>query len=218
MTSPKDRPIVEAALESGEVVTDILMHGDVLAEVPLIGTAIKICKAADAIRDRAFAIKLSRFVKNFESISDDQKNKLKEKMRTEDSEAQKVGETLLFVLERVTDLDKPLLLSQIFLAYIDGVVSSDDLRRLSQAVDTAFADDLKWLLGTEEIPDKSDEPCMQYLATSGLTRLVAGQTYNEIGKLYYEITPLANKLRDACFYGQKHTANSKDKKGLRLVS
>lgn len=202
----KDRPVAEAALESGEVITDILMRGDILAEIPLIGTAIKICKAADSIRDRIFAAKLSKFILSLESITEEQKNKLREKMAAGAEEAQKVGETLLLILERVTDLNKPFLLSKIFLAYIDGVVSSDELRRLSQAVDAAFADDLEQLLAADKIPEKSEEPWMQYLIASGLTRLVAGQSWSESGKLYCEITPLAQKLRSAYFYGRKPAA------------
>lgn len=196
--NPKNRTIVEATLESGEVITDILMRGEVLAEIPLIGTAIKICKAADTIRDRAFAIKLSRFVQNLEGITEEQKNKLKEKMGAGTEEAQKIGETLLFVLERVTDLDKPFLLSQIFLAYIDGAVSGDELRRLCQAVDTAFADDLQHLLTTKYIPEDSDEPWMRYLVASGLTRLMGSGMFDDAGRLYCVITPLGQKLRSLC--------------------
>lgn len=193
--NPKDRPVVEAALESGEAVTDILMRGEVLAEIPLIGTAIKICKAADSIRDRAFAIKLSRFVMNLESITKEQKNKLKEKMNAGTDEAQKVGEALFFVLERVSDLNKPLLLSKIFLAYIDDVVSSEELRRLCQAVDTAFADDLQQLLTIDSVPEMAKEPWMFCLVTSGLTRLVGSGMLGDMGNLYCEITPLGQKLK-----------------------
>lgn len=213
MTTSKERPVVEATLESGEIIADTLMRGDVLAEVPLIGTAIKICKAADAIRDRAFALKLVKFIQNLEDITEEQKQKLKKKMNGGDEEAQKVGATLLFVLERVTDLDKPILLSQLFLAYIDGIVSSEELRRLSQSVDSAFSDDLQRLLSSQRLPEKSDEPWMQYLAASGLTRPVAGQTYDDIGKLYYEVTLLGQKLRNAYFHGRKYTTDETHKGG-----
>jgi hypothetical protein len=202
INNSKDRPVVEAALESGEVITDILMRGDILAEIPFIGTAIKICQAADSIRDRAFAIKLSQFVLNLENVTEKQKIKLKEKMGAGTEEAQKVGETLFFVLERVTDLDKPFLLARIFLAYIDGFVSSEELRRLFQAIDTAFADDLQYLLTTEVTPEKSEELWMQHLMASGLTQLVGGQVWSDLGKIYYEITPLAKMLRRAYFHGQ----------------
>ena len=206
MHTSKDYPVAEAALESGEVVADILMRGDVLADIPLIGTAIKICKAADSIRDRAFAIKLSRFILNLGSITEEQKNKLKEKMGAGTEEAQKIGETLLFVLERVTDLDKPFLLSQIFLAYVDGVVSSDELRRLCQAVDIAFADDLQQLLAAKIIPEESNEPWMLYLVASGLTQLATSTMFDDAGRLYCVITPLAQKLRSIYSHGRKPTA------------
>lgn len=208
MTTSSDHPVVEAALESAEVVTDILTRSEVLAEVPFVGLAIKFCKAADSIRNRAFAAKLSGFLQNLEGISEEQKNKLKEKMSANLEEAQKVGATLLFVLERVTDLDKPLLLSQIFLAYIDNIISNDEFRRLAQAVDAAFADDLQRLLITHKTPERSTEPWMQYLVASGLTRLVVGQTYGDLGTLYYEITPLGNKLKNAYFHGRKDMAAS----------
>jgi len=167
--SSKDRPVAEAALESSEVIADVLMRGEVLAEIPFIGTAIKICKAADSIRDRAFAIKLIKFVRHLSDISDELKEKLKEKMLSGTEEAKKVGEVLFFVLEHVTDLDKPSLLAQIFLAYIDGVVTSEELRRLCQAVDLAFSDDLKQLLVANNIPEKCEESWMQHLVASGLS-------------------------------------------------
>jgi hypothetical protein len=195
-----DRPIAEAALESSEVIADVLMRGEVLAEIPLIGTAIKICKAADSIRDRAFAIKLSRFILNLESVTDEQKAKLKEKMNAGTDEAQKIGETLFFVLERVTDLDKPSLLAQIFMAYIDGVVTSEELRRLCLAVDVAFAGDLQQLLTIDKISEKSEEFWMQQLVASGLTRIIAGKTFDESGMLFYELTPLGETLRKAYSY------------------
>jgi hypothetical protein len=43
---------------------------------------------------------------------------------------------------------------------------------------------------------------MQYLVASGLTRIVAGKTFDESGMLYYEITPLGEKLRSAYAYGK----------------
>ena len=203
MPNRSDRPIVEASLESVEVVADVLTRGDVLAEIPVFGTAIKICRAADAIRDRAFAVKLAKFVQNLDAISDEQKQKIRRKISDEREEIEKLSETLIFVIERLTDLDKPKLLAQLFVAYIDEVLSGDDLRRLAQAVDAAFGDDLKKLLSLHKVPKKSDDQWMQYLVPSGLTRLVAGQTFDELGKIYFEITPIGNKLRTAYFHGRK---------------
>jgi len=203
----KDRPIVEAVLESGELIVDVLMHGDVLADIPFIGTAIKWCKAKDSIKDYAFASKLAQFVQNLEGISQEQRNGLKEKMNAGTEEAQKIGETLFFVLERVTDLDKPSLLAKIFLAYVDEIITGEELRRLCQAVDTAFSDDLQQLIDVQLVPPKSAEPWMQHLVASGLTRLRGAQTIDDISNhIYCEITPLGKALRIACAY--QHTENT----------
>lgn len=206
MLRSKVRPELEATLEGAEVIADVIMRGELLAEMPIIGTAIKICRAGDSIRDRAFAAKLFRFLSGFDAIPEQARKTIKDKMASSPEEAKKIGETLFLVLERVTDLDKPFLLSQLFLAYVDTVISADELRRLAQAVDASFADDLQALLEEKDIPKKSEEPWMQFLAHTGLTRVIAGETWNDIGQLYYEVTPLGEKLRNAYFYSRKKQA------------
>lgn len=203
MSNPKDRPILEAVLESGEVVADALMRGDILADIPVIGTAFKLCKAGDSIRDRAFAAKLMKFLSGLDAIPEQSKQQIKDKIASSPGEAAKVGESLFLVLERITDLDKPLLLSYLFLAYTDAVITADDLRRFAQVVDSSFADDLRMFLEVKDLPVKSVEPWMQFLAHTGLTYAVAGQTWADSGQIYYESTSLGNKLRNAYYHGRK---------------
>ena len=203
MSNPKDRPILEAVLESGEVVADALMRGDILADIPVIGTAFKLCKAGDSIRDRAFAAKLMKFLSGLDAIPEQSKQQIKDKIASSPDEAAKVGESLFLVLERITDLDKPLLLSYLFLAYTDAVITADDLRRFAQVVDSSFADDLRMFLEVKDLPVKSGEPWMQFLAHTGLTYAVAGQTWEDAGQIYYESTSLGNKLRNAYYHGRK---------------
>jgi hypothetical protein len=112
-------------------------------------------------------------------------------------QAQRVGETLFLILERVTDLDKPAILARLFVAYMDNAISDCELRRMAQAVDASYFDDLRQFLDTKDIPKKSDADWMQYLVTTGLTRPVGGQTYGDIGQIYYEATPLGEKMRAA---------------------
>jgi len=198
-----DRPVLEAILESGEVITDALMRGDVIADIPLIGTAFKICKAGDSIRDQAFAAKLMKFVSALNSVPERTRQQIKDKIASSPTDAAKVGETLLLVIERITDLDKPLLLSYLFLAYIDDVITADELRRFAQVVDASFPDDLRRFLEAKDLPKKSAEPWMQFLAHTGLTGVIAGQTWADSGLVYYEGTSLGNKRRNAYCHGRK---------------
>lgn len=205
MPDSKDRPILEAILESSEVIVDALMHGDVLADIPVFGTAFKICKAADSIRDRALASKLMRFSSALDELPEKTRQKIRDKIASSPTEAEKIGETLFLVLERITDLDKPLLLSYLFLAYIDAVITSSELRRFAQVVDASFSDDLRMFLEVKDLPSKSGEPWMQFLAHTGLTSVVTGQTWSDSGQIYYEGTSLGYKLRNAYIHGRKKT-------------
>lgn len=207
MDKQKDRPFLEATLETSEAVIDALTDDKMLAEIPVIGTAIKVCKAIDDLRNRAFIAKLARFVSTLSTVQEVVKQKWRERVVESPEEAQKVGETLFFILERFTDFDKPILLSQLFLAYVDGHISSQELRRLAQAIDSCFSDDLKQLLDTHRLPQRSDASWMRYLSAAGLTQIAAGQTWDESGN-YYEVSPLGHKLRNAYLHGRRFTINS----------
>lgn len=145
MSKSKDRNFLEAGLENIECFSDLYFDNDAISAIPIIGTAIKVCKGLDDIRSRSFATKIAAFVTEPSLQKLDIKEKLKQKVKLPE-EAQKIGETLFFVLEKITDLEKPALLAKIFVGYLDGIISSDELRRLAQAVDLAFIDDLNELL------------------------------------------------------------------------
>lgn len=197
MQQSKSRPLLEAFLETSEVMADVLVQDKVLAEIPVVGTALKVCKAYDDLRNRAFVAKLTRFVEAFSTTDKVIQEKWRKRVAESPVEAQKVGETLFLVLERLTDLDKPTLLSKLFIAFVDEVISGEELRRLAQAIDVCFADDLARLIEATAVPTKSEEPWLRHLATSGLTQIVAGQTLDELGRLYIEVSPLGDKLRQA---------------------
>ena len=89
-------------------------------------------------------------------------------------------------------MEKPSLLARVFVAFLDGVITSVELRRLAHAMDSAFTDDLVNLEGWQEgAHDKYGTEWKQPLAGTGLTRVVTGQTLDNLGELYYEITELA---------------------------
>jgi hypothetical protein len=108
-------------------------------------------------------------------------------------EAKKVGETLFLVIERFVDQDKPELLAKVFVAYLDEVISGIEFRRLAQAIDAAFPDDLKELIASEQTPSSHGAWWKEGLVASGLTRV---QTRGPTGGgIVYHVTPLGELLR-----------------------
>eukprot|EP01034_Spumella_vulgaris_P010151 gene10151-12877_t len=114
----KDRPVLEFAMTAGEVVSDSVMRGDVLEAVPFVNLAFKAVKAKDSIRDAIFAQKLIGFVNGFEDFTPEDRARLSLELATD--EGKKAGETLILVLDRVTDLDKPALLGFLFKSFAAG--------------------------------------------------------------------------------------------------
>ena len=127
MTKKKERNFLEAALEAGEAALDLLTDNEAVKAVPVIGTAVKLLKGVDDLRDRALAAKLETFIRHPSLQSDQVREKLKHGISSSEEEAIKVGEMLFLVLDKMTDLEKPRLLARVFRAYLDGVITAVDL-------------------------------------------------------------------------------------------
>lgn len=195
MTRKKERNFLEAALEAGEAALDLLTDNEAVKAVPVIGTAFKLLKGFDDMRDRALAAKLETFIRDPSLQSDHAREKLRNGISSSEEEAIKVGETLFLVLDKMTDLEKPRLLARVFRAYLDDVITAVDLRRLSHALDGAFTDDLIALEHWQESAHVSyGTEWKQPLVGVGLTRVVTGQTIDTTTEVHCELTELGRKL------------------------
>ncbi len=199
--------LLEALLENGEVLIDQLVKSDVIKDFPVLGTALKICKVGSNLRDYIFAAKIHKFITGLSSVSPNLKAKFKKKIVDNPEEKKRVGEIVLLTIDKISDLEKPEIIAKIFLAYMDGHLTSDELRRIVEAIDLAFIDDLKIFLRTSRPSEKSKEAYMRYLTRSGLTEIVAGKTFDEIGEIYFEFSKLGKKFLNAYHHGNKLASN-----------
>ena len=196
LTKPaKDRPELDMALSTAEAVSDIMLKDELIAAVPLFSTAFKAVKALDSFRDRLFVAKLQAFISEAQPRSEGERAAMAAKL-TGDDEGRKAGETLLLVLDKLTDLDKPALLGALLRHFGLGRIDSADLRRLANAIDLAFADDLAAFLEEppEEAGKNSNKPHREALTTSGLTRVLTGDTIDLLGSIYFGVTPAGEML------------------------
>ncbi len=204
MGDKKERNFLEALLEGGEAALDLLTDNEAVKAVPVVGTAIKVLKGVDDARDRALAAKLEKFIQDPSLQSESAREKLKNGISTDAKEAVKVGETLFLVLDKMTDLEKPGLLARVFRAYLDRVISAAELRRLSHALDGAFTDDLMSLEHWQESAHVSyGSEWKQPLVGVGLTRVVTGQTWNDITEVHYELTELGRTLYETLWHARQ---------------
>lgn len=201
MKERKERNFLEAFLEGGEAMLDLLTDNEAVKAVPVVGTAIKVLKGVGDARDRALAAKLEKFIQDPSLQSARAREKLRSGIASDPDEAIQVGETLFLVLDKMTDLDKPGLLARVFLAYLDDIISAVELRRLAHAIDGAFTDDLISLQGWQELAHVTyGAEWKQPLVGAGLTRVVAGSTWDSVGEVHYELTDLGRKLYQALWH------------------
>jgi len=203
MAERKERHFLEAFLEGGEAVVDLLTDNEAVKAVPVIGTAIKVLKGLDDARDRALAAKLEKFIRDPSLQTERARQHLRTGIAGDPHEAAKVGETLFLVLDRVTDLQKPSLLARVFSAYLDDEISASDLRRLAHAMDAAFTDDLLALDDWQESAHVSyGEAWKRPLVGSGLTQVVTGKTYQGSTDVHYDLTTLGRTLYRALWHAR----------------
>lgn len=190
LTSPaKDRPVLDLTMSTAEAIADVLMRDELIAAIPVIGTAFKTVKAMDSIRDHLFASKLQQFLAQAETMPQEDRVEAA-RMLGADDEGRKSAETLLMVLDRITDLDKPALLGMLFMHFGSGRLTASELRRLALAVDAAFSDDLEVFLNEPEEALEMDMTAShrESLISAGLTRALPADDVYNLGLVKFRVT------------------------------
>ncbi|WP_271254369.1 hypothetical protein [Pseudanabaena sp. Chao 1811] len=126
---------------------------------------------------------------------------MRQKIVESPQELEEVGNTLLMVLDKVTEFNKPRLLGNLFVAYLDNIISKEDMLRLIYAVEVAFADDLRKLIQNGTASDVGSH--LEFLVPSGLSCVVAGGWSNmgsSSTEVSYKTTILANKMLQAYYH------------------
>lgn len=190
--------LLETIAGIGEVVADVYeVGGEAFSSIPVVGTMFQLARSANTIRDKTLAAKLNSFLKPFTETSQECRDQFKEKLRKDEAETRRVGEILFLVVDRLTDLDKAMILGYLFIAFLNDKLSSTDLRRMAQAVDMSFADDLIGLINSDGELDRSQELWLKSLVPSGLAEPVGAKMFDEMGNIYYSMTELGKSLRSA---------------------
>jgi hypothetical protein len=191
------KDIVGDVLETGldQVVTDGLLR-----DIPVINTVANLLKVGVSVSEELFFRKLTRFLGELEKVPLEEREKLLLRY-PEGSEAQaELGERLLLLLEKMDQVQKPVILARFFTAFVREQVDLQTFSRLSVALSRFNLDllpSLIWQYQREGDPvdfteDFHHEHALSGLLTvrlagSGAFRGSAQYTHNEIGRLFLEI-------------------------------
>lgn len=211
------------ATDVGEVGLDALLDEGVLNEIPVLGILAKAYNVFGTVNNRLFAKKLIRFLANLADVPVEQRRQQISKLAVDSQYRQQVGEQLLLVLDRMNDMQKPILLAYAFKAYLQGAIEYSVFQRVSHSLDLlqmsaierlkGIYDGGNWMARVNQLAGSAMEsdPELQHLAFCGLLtvkwhnindmelgdgRPVGGHSANEFGKTFCDILLSRREITD----------------------
>ncbi len=125
-----------------EVALDSVMEDGMLRDIPILGSLIGFGRAAVSIRDRMFINKLGYFLKEIESVPSEQRRAMIEEINASEKAAVKVGEKILYIVDRCQDHESSRAAGRIFRAFLEKEIDYNEFVSMTFAVDRLLFSDL----------------------------------------------------------------------------
>jgi hypothetical protein len=138
-----DENLKEILTDLSEFTLDNILDNEVVKELPVVGTCVRLVRATRSVPDRIFARKVERFVFQLGRVSPEDKAKFRARLDSDADLRRRSGDAVIMALDQADDLQKADILGQLFLHFVSGAIDFAVLRRLMIAADRAFIDDLK---------------------------------------------------------------------------
>ena len=123
----------DAATDLAEVGLDQMFEDGILRDIPVLGTLVRLRATLGVVQDYLFTRKVAKFLIGVARV-DEAKRKAFVATISSPTERRRLGETLVLLLDRLDDLEKPDILARMFCAYIEGRCDLPTFRRLALAV------------------------------------------------------------------------------------
>jgi hypothetical protein len=106
-----------------------------LIGVPVVGTLLGLYKTAGTVSDYLFTKKLLKFLMELKDIPQEQRQRQIDQLIENDQLAEQVGERILLLLDKMSDMGKPPLMGLAYRAFLESRINFEQLRDLCHALD-----------------------------------------------------------------------------------
>lgn len=142
----KDANLHRIGTDLSELVLDRLLDDGLVKDIPIVGTIFSAGKAIVGIKDRLFLKKVIYFISELSEISQSKRKEMIERINTSGDYKLKVGEKLLFIIERCEDHEKAAIIAKMFAAFIKEQITYEEFLRAASIIDRVMQNDLLWVL------------------------------------------------------------------------
>jgi hypothetical protein len=133
--SIRESELVPVATDLTEVGLDAIMDQGLLKDIPIIGSFVNLCKAGRTIQGRMYARKLLLFLRELSKVPKAKRLAAIDKIESDPKHRKKTGETLLLLLDRMNDTDKPVLMARAYTALLEDRISYDQFLQFAFIID-----------------------------------------------------------------------------------
>jgi len=166
-----------------EVAIDSFLQDGFLKDLPVISFLNSLYKTGIHIRDYFFTKKLLKFLYSLSTLSPQQRTEFIDRLDSDPKYTQKVGESIMLLLDRMDDMNKPILMGRAFKAYALGKINSIELQRINYAIDKILMCDISELEEFSKVETKeiNENTCINFDKIVSQNFLSAGLAYIHTG-------------------------------------
>lgn len=194
---------VDCIGELAEVGLDSILEDGLLADVPIISTAISVYKIGSSIKERHNLKKLVIFLNEInKGILDSQKRcEYRLKFQSNEKFRNQEIEFLLVLIDRYISYDKPQMLAKLYLAYLDGVIVWGEFSVYAEVIERLLSVDVTTFLSYDKYyvsyQNVGLEPILRLVALGLLVEETNGSLFEDNGRGGFAVTTASMK-RMAC--------------------
>lgn len=144
----KDSDLQNVTIDLAESFSDALLNDGLLKDIPIIGTIVGLTKAAISINDRLLIKKLIYFISELNKIDQEKREKLISEIDKSETQKIKVGEKLLYIIDKSEDHHTAQYIAILFKAFLNEEISYSEFLRCSTIVQKLLIQDLEEFIET----------------------------------------------------------------------
>ena len=145
----KDSDLQCVTVDIAEALTDSLLNDGLLRGIPIIGTIVGLTKVSFSISESLFIKKILYFLTEIKDVDAEERTKLISDIDRSEKQKIRVGEKLLYILEKCDDHTSASYVAIVFSAFLKKEISYSDFLRCSSIIQKLFNDDFEHFIKTE---------------------------------------------------------------------
>lgn len=189
-----EKNLGDILIDGGDLLLNSLIENELLMEIPVVNTSVKIIRTVRSIRDTAYLNKISTFLNQIGDIDEEQKQRLIEESKRSEKSRVKFGNALYSSIEQSDSQVKIQYIAIAFEAFLNKDIEEHDLRLICHIINNTFTDEL-----VNVIENDFPEVDLKFVVPSGLaeSHYVPITTHGEGARPHYELSDAGKKLKKA---------------------